>query len=206
MKPTAPVLPWWLAKFVAVVGGGGLFVVTFLDSSVLTFPFVTDALVIELSSQHPARMPYYVAMSAAGSLAGSIWLYLLAKKGGDAFYRRRAGRGALKARRWVERHAFWSVVIPALLPPPLPFKIFVLAEGVFQVPLSTFILAVLFGRGVRYLAEGLFGIEYGRRALTFLMAHGPAFAVGAVLAVGLLYLLTRLFFPDADENGNSPVM
>ena len=62
------------------MGGGGLFVVAFLDSSVLSFPFVTDALVFQLAFTNPARMPYYVAMAAIGSLAGCVWLYLLAKR------------------------------------------------------------------------------------------------------------------------------
>jgi membrane protein YqaA with SNARE-associated domain len=188
---------------IATMGGSGLFVVTFLDSSVLTFPFVTDALVIDLSSQHPGRMLYYVAMSAAGSLAGSIWLYLLAKKGGEAFYERRAGRGARKARQWVDRHAFWSVFIPSILPPPLPFKIFVLAEGVFQVPLRTFVVALLLGRTLRYFAEGVFGIKYGQRALIFLMTHGVAFAIGAISAMALLYILTRIFFRDVDSGSSA---
>lgn len=183
------------------MGGGGLFVVTFLDSFILSFPFVTDALVIELSSEHPARMPYYVAMSALGSLAGSFCLYLIAKKGGEAFYQRRAGRGARKVRQWVDRHAFWSVFIPSLFPPPLPFKIFVLAEGVFQVPIRTFAMGILLGRGLRYFAEGVFGIEYGQRALTFLVAHAPAIAIGAVVAIIMLYILARLFFRDADSGG-----
>jgi membrane protein YqaA with SNARE-associated domain len=205
VKPASrqPHLPAWLAKFVLTLGGAGLFIVTFLDSSILTFPFVSDALVIDLSSQRPARMPYYAAMSALGSLAGCIWIYLLARKGGEAFYHRRAGRGALKAKEWVDRHAFWSVFVPSILPPPLPFKVFVLAEGVFQVPLSTFILAILLGRGLRYFAEGLFGIEYGRRSLVFLMAHGRAFTVLAVATLVLLYVLTRLLFRDVDSGGSS---
>ena len=84
-------IPHWLAAIVATMGGGGLFVATFLDSSVLTLPFIADALVIDLSIQRPARMPYYCAMAALGSLAGCIWIYLLAKKGGEAFFLRRAG-------------------------------------------------------------------------------------------------------------------
>ncbi len=198
-QPSAPHLPGWLAKFIVGVGSGGLFVIAFLDSFILSFPFVTDALVIDLSSRHPARMPYYVVVAAAGSLAGSIWLYWIAKKGGEAFYQRHAGRGARKARQWVDRHAFWSVFIPSLLPPPLPFKIFVLAEGVFQVPLRTFILAILLGRGLRYFAEGLFGIKYGQRALGFLTAHGAAFAIGAVVAIIVLYVLARILFRDVDS-------
>jgi membrane protein YqaA with SNARE-associated domain len=198
MKPSR--LPLWLARLVAVMGGGGLFVVTFLDSSVLSFPFVADALVIELSSEKPARMPYYAAMAALGSLAGCVWLYLLAKKGGEAFFHRRAGGGAAKAKRWVERNAFLSVFVPAILPPPFPFKIFVLAEGVFQVPLRTFVIALLLGRGFRYLAEGIFGVKYGKQALVFLVTHGGAFAILAIVALAILYAASRLLFGDSPGN------
>ena len=155
-------LPQWLQKFVALMGGGGLFLVAFLDSSVLSFPFVTDLLVIRLSIERPfTRMPYYAAMAAMGSLAGCIWLYLLAKKGGEVYFHRHGGRAAVHAKRWVRDRAFLSVFIPSILPPPLPFKVFVLAEGVFQVPLKTFVLALLTGRGLRYLAEGILAVRYG---------------------------------------------
>jgi membrane protein YqaA with SNARE-associated domain len=184
-------LPVWLQNLVAVMGGGGLFVVAFFDSSVLSFPFITDALVMHLSFANPARMPYYAAMAAAGSLAGCIWLYLLAKKGGEAYFHRHAAGRAEKVRTWVEQHAFLSVFIPAILPPPLPFKIFVLAEGVFQVPLRTFILAILLGRGLRYLAEGILAVRYGDATLEFLKMHSAAVAFSAVTVLLLLFLVSR---------------
>ena len=81
------------------MGGGGLFLVAFFDSSVLSFPFVPDALVIELSIMRPARMPYYAAMAALGSLAGCIWIYLLAKKGGEVYFHRHAGAYGRKTRK-----------------------------------------------------------------------------------------------------------
>lgn len=197
MKPLK--LPLWLQRLVAVMGGGGLFVVTFLDSSVLSFPFVTDAFVIELSREHPARMPYYAAMAALGSLAGCIWLYLLAKKGGEAWFHRRAGKGSRRAKRWVERNAFLSVFVPAILPPPFPFKVFVLAEGVFQVRLRTFVIALLVGRGLRYIAEGIFGAKYGQQTLVFLIKHGMEFAVAAIVLLAMLYAASRLLFRDPPE-------
>ncbi|HKS68216.1 MAG TPA: VTT domain-containing protein [Candidatus Acidoferrales bacterium] len=200
--PKSPHLPAWLANFVATLGGGGLFLVTFLDSFVLSFPFVADALVIDLSAQHPARMPYYAAMAALGSLAGCIWLYLLARKGGEAYFHRRAGRGARKVRKWIDDHAFLSVFIPSILPPPFPFKIFILAEGVFQVPLRTFVLAILLGRGLRYFAEGLFALKYGRQSLVFLMAHGPAFAIATAACLVLLLIVTRLLLHESGEHTN----
>lgn len=189
-------LPGWLQKTVAVMGGGGLFVVAFLDSSVLSFPFVTDALVIELSLQRPARMPYYASMAALGSLLGCVWLYLLAKKGGEAYFHRHAGKGAGRARRWVENNAFLSVFVPAILPPPMPFKIFVLAEGVFQVPLRTFILALLVGRGLRYFAEGLFAVRYGAATFRLLVAYSREFALTVLAVLLLLYLAKRLLLRD----------
>jgi membrane protein YqaA with SNARE-associated domain len=184
-------LPSWLQNLVAVMGGGGLFVVAFFDSSVLSFPFFTDALVMHLSFANPSRMPYYAAMAAAGSLAGCIWLYLLAKKGGEAYFHRHAKGRAEKIREWVDDHAFLSVFVPAILPPPLPFKIFVLAEGVFQVPLRTFIVAILLGRGLRYLAEGILAVRYGDATLDFLKVHSAAVALSVAAVLLLVFLVSR---------------
>jgi membrane protein YqaA with SNARE-associated domain len=185
-------LPGWLVHLVATLGGVGLFAVAFLDSSVLSFPVVTDLLVIESSVQNHARMPYYAAMATLGSLAGCIWLYLIAKKGGEAFYRRRAGGWAERVRGWVGRNAFLSAFVPALLPPPLPFKAFVLAEGVFQVPMRTFVMALLLGRGLRYFAEGIFAVKYGDLATVYLLAHGRTIGLITVIVVVILYFIGRI--------------
>jgi len=187
-------LPHWLAKTVAALGGGGLFLVTFFDSSLLSFPLVADALVIEVSMHRPSRMPYYCAMAALGSLAGSIWLYLLAKKGGEAFFHKRAGKTAVHAKQWVQRNAFLSAFLPAILPPPVPFKPFILAEGVFQVPLRTFVLALLLGRGLRYFIEGILAVRYGDAVLLYLTAHTAGFALAVLILVLVLYGVSRLLF------------
>jgi membrane protein YqaA with SNARE-associated domain len=192
MKPRK--LPLWLQKFIIVMGGGGLFMVAFLDSSVLSFPFVADALVMELSIEKPARMPYYAAMAALGSLAGCIWLYLLAKKGGEVYFHRHAKGRAETIKEWVDSHAFLSVFIPAILPPPLPFKVFILAEGVFQVPLRTFVLSLLLGRGLRYFAEGILAVLYGDAVLQFLMVHSRSFALAVVGVLALLYVVIHFYF------------
>jgi len=185
-------LPPWLEKLVAALGGSGLFLVTFLDSSVLSFPLVADALVIEVSMHKPTRMPYYCAMAALGSLAGCIWLYLLAKKGGEAFFHRRAGKTALQVKRWVESNAFLSVFLPAILPPPVPFKPFILAEGVFQVPLRTFVLGLLLGRGLRYFMEGILAVRYGEAVLLYLMTHKVVMGLAALAITLAAYSLSRL--------------
>ncbi|MFY9753732.1 MAG: VTT domain-containing protein [Candidatus Acidiferrales bacterium] len=190
-------IPGWLEHLVGSLGGGGLFVVAFLDSSVLSFPFITDALVIQLSMTHPGRMPYYAAMSALGSLGGCIWLYLLARAGGEAYFHRHARSKAAKIKRWVDRNGFFSAFVPAILPPPFPFKIFVLAEGVFQVPIRTFATAILLGRGLRYFAEGILAVRYGNRVLVFLTAHGAAFALLVVAVLVLLYVTGRVLLHES---------
>jgi membrane protein YqaA with SNARE-associated domain len=188
-------LPHWLQHLVATLGGVGLFTVAFLDSSVLSFPVVTDLLVIRQSMQNPSRMPYYAFMATAGSLLGCVWLYLIAKKGGEEFSHRHAKGRAVQIRDWVDRNGFLSAFVPALLPPPLPFKAFVLAEGVFQVPLRTFVTALALGRGLRYLIEGILAVRYGEAAITFLMTHGRIAALGIVAGFLVFYFLIRHFMP-----------
>src|SRR5271154_7582065 len=90
----------WLQGLVFAFGGGGLFVVTFLDSSVLSFPFFPDAVLIQLCVANPARMPYYAFMAAFGSLAGCVVLYALAKKGGEAFFHKHARGKAETIKHW----------------------------------------------------------------------------------------------------------
>ena len=185
-------MPHWLAVVVASMGGVGLFAATFLDSSVLTLPFIADALVIDLSLHRPSRMPYYCTMAALGSLAGCIWIYLLAKKGGEAYFHRHPGTHRVKG--WVEHNAFLSVFLPGILPPPFPFKVFVLAEGIFQVPLKTFVLALLCGRALRYFLEGILAVRYGDTVLLYLVAHKIEFVVTVTVGLPLLYILSRILF------------
>ncbi|HEV2491034.1 MAG TPA: VTT domain-containing protein [Candidatus Acidoferrales bacterium] len=198
----APKLPGWLARAIASFGGAGLLVVAFLDSSVLSFPFVTDLLVIEFSIHRGAFMLFYAAMATLGSLAGCIWLYLLGKKGGEAYYRRREHQSPGKIRLWVSDHAFLSVFVPALFPPPIPYKAFVIAEGVFQIPLRTFILGVLAGRGLRFLVEGLLAVRYGAATETFLFAH-KVLLVSIPVALSIVALVVSHYLFRAARNSAS---
>ena len=100
----------------------------------------------------------------------------------------------------MDRNAFLSVFIPAILPPPLPFKVFVVAEGVFQVPLKTFVLALLSGRGLRYFAEGILAVRYGEATLQFLLTHSRTVALSTVAVLLLLYVATRLVFRTAPDS------
>ncbi len=187
-------LPNWLKAVVASTGGPGLFLIAFLDSSVLTFPVINDLLLIDLSIQHPARMPYYAAMATLGSLTGCLLLYTIARKGGEAMFHKHAGPRAQHIHDWINRNGFVSILVTALLPPPNPFKVFVVAAGALEMPLRPFVLGLLFARGLRFFGEGFLAVRYGDQASQFLLTHKLEVA-GITLGVVLcLYVASRIAF------------
>ncbi len=156
----------WKVKIVAfatTLGGPGLLLISFLDSSVLTFPIINDLLLIDLSIQQPARMPLYAFLAALGSVAGCVVLYFIAKKGGEAFFHRKAGARATTIRTWVEKNGFGGMLIAALLPPPTPFKVFVFGAGVFEVPLLSFTTAIALARCIRYFGIAIWPCDTEKR-------------------------------------------
>lgn len=177
----------WVQGFAVSLGGPGLFLIAFLDSSFLSFPEVCDLLVVLLTVQHKARMPFYALMCTLGSAAGCLALYSVGRRGGEAFLKRRFKAGNVeRAMELFRRHGLLAVIVPSLLPPPMPFKIFVLAAGVARVRLIDFMFAVLIGRGLRYFGEGLLAVWYGEQAIAFLRdnARMAGFALAIVIAVG----------------------
>ena len=177
----------WVQSFALSLGGPGLFVIAFLDSSFLSFPEVNDLLIIWLTTQHKERMVYYALMTTLGSISGCLALYLLARKGGETFLRKRfSERHVERAMEQFRRYGLLAILIPSILPPPTPFKIFVLAAGVARVRPFDFIVAIAIGRGLRYFGEGLLAVYYGERAAGFLHenARTVAFVVAAVCLVG----------------------
>ena len=180
-----------IVLFAGTLGAPGLFLISFLDSSVLTFPVINDLLLIELSIQHPARMTLYALMAASGSVLGCILLYFIARKGGEAFFHKKAGDRALTIRRWVEENGFGGMLIAALLPPPTPFKVFVFAAGVFEVPLWSFTSAIALARLIRYFGVGYLAVKYGKDALPMLERNKLTAAVGLAAFAVLSYLASR---------------
>lgn len=189
-------LPHWLQAIVASAGGLGLFLIAFLDSSVLTFPVINDLLLIDLTIRNPARMPYYAAMTTLGSVGGCLLLYYLARKGGEAMFHKHAGPRAPHIHAWINRNGFLSILVTALLPPPTPFKVFVIAAGALEMPVRTFVMGLLAARAIRFFGEGFLAIRYGTQATQFLLTHKLEVA-GITLGVVLgLYLLARVALPS----------
>ena len=196
-------LSGWKQKivlFAGTLGAPGLFLISFLDSSILTFPVINDLLLIELSMEHPARMPLYASMAMIGSVLGCVLLYFLARKGGEAVYHKRAGHRGQVIRHWVETNGFGGMLLAALLPPPTPFKFFVLAAGVFEVPLWSYTSAIALARTIRYFAIGYLAIRYGNNALPFLAQHKWQVAITVIIFVAVSYLLSQLILRERAHN------
>jgi len=182
----------WLKLLLPTLGGVGLLLSAFIDCSFVPLPLVTDLLLMELSSRHPMRMPYYAAMAAFGSLAGCIWIYWLARKGGQAYYRRSQGHPPGRIRKYIQEYPLASVFLPAVAPFPVPFKPFVIAQGVFQVPFVTFVTGTLLGRGSLFFVEAFLGARYGAAAKQFLVDQKWASISLAAGLVLVFFLVRRL--------------
>jgi membrane protein YqaA with SNARE-associated domain len=181
-----------IIAFASGLGAPGLLLISFLDSSFLTFPVINDLILIELSYRQPSRMPLYASMATLGSVVGCVILFLIARGMEEAVFHKRAGRYGLAIRLWVERNGFVGILVAALLPPPTPFKFFVLAAGIFEVRLASFALAVSLARIFRYFGVGYLAIRYGHDALPYLAQHKLQVGVAAALLVAMSYVLSKV--------------
>jgi membrane protein YqaA with SNARE-associated domain len=167
-----------------MMGAPGIFLVTLLDSSFLSLPQIADILIVYMVTHDKTSVLLYVGSATLGSLAGCLIMYSIARKGGEALVRKRFTTGTVdRAMAAYRRHGIMVVLIPALLPPPAPFKMFVLLAGVAGIAAHRFAAAILLGRGVRYAALGLLAVKYGDSALAYMAEHG-AFVL--MTAVGVL--------------------
>jgi membrane protein YqaA with SNARE-associated domain len=185
----------WLQGIAVTIGGPGLFIIAFLDSSFLSLPEINDLLVVSAVMEHPYRLVYYAAMATAGSLAGCLALYAVGRRGGEALLRSRFREGRLASSMGLfQRYGVLAILVPSLLPPPAPFKIFILLAGVSRVPVWKFSTALVIGRGARFLAIGVLAARYGPQTIEFLHEHQRTVGyvlVGLILAGAAGWLLVR---------------
>lgn len=191
-------MPWlnklagWMEGVLLPWGAWGLGLAAVLDSSFVPIPSGVDLWMMTLSARSPAQAPLYVVVATVGSLMGASVFYFAVRKGEEAFLSKRVSVERIhEARQRIERYGSWAIVIAALLPPPAPFKLFVLSAGFFRFPWIRFALALLLGRTIRYSLEAFLAVRYGRQAWLMLLQAGPwAFAVAALVGM-LLILLVR---------------
>jgi len=179
-----------LGHFLALYGGG-LFVLSFLDSSFIPFPGLNDLALIVLASQHPARAPYYAFLSTVGSLVGCYLMYGIARGGGRLAARWTGSNNRGRARLWLERNDFVAMLVMCLLPPPAPLKVFVFAAGALRMNLVRFGAALLVGRSLRFAVEAWLGARYGAEAEAYLRKNLTWASLVAILLVIALTLFSR---------------
>lgn len=177
-----------------VLGIWGVFVIAFADSALLGMP--VDFIVATYVYQDRKRMLLYVAMASLGSALGSIPLYLIGYAGGEKVLRKRISEERfLKIHRSFERNEFWALMFPGMLPPPMPFKIFVLGAAVFEMKFRDFLFAIFAGRFVRFLVLSLLVLWFGPEIISH---FGGVFKQhwmllsGAILELALILWLMLL--------------
>jgi membrane protein YqaA with SNARE-associated domain len=169
-----------------------MIVIGALDSSLLSLPEINDYLVVGRCFKQPSAAFYFPLFAALGSVIGCLALYTIMRRGGQALLRRRFSRENIeRAERAYARYGFLAIAIPALLPPPMPFKIFVATAGTLEYPRWKFVVTVMIARSFRYYVEGILAVYYGRRVLTFLRDNGIAI-ISVGTALGLVALLIYL--------------
>jgi membrane protein YqaA with SNARE-associated domain len=198
-------MPSWLVKIgeylrsiATSLDGPGLLIVALFDSSFLSIPEGNDLLIVILSAGNTwERMAYYVGMTTAGSIAGCLLLYTVGRKGGSPMLHRRfSEKNVQRAERLFERFGMLTVVIPSILPPPCPFKIFVLSAGVFRLKLIEFIAAIAIGRTIRYSMWGILAVLYGESVKSYMQHNLPkvGIALFAVLILALALLVATYVY------------
>ena len=176
---------WFQQILVPTLGLPGVFLVAFWDSSFISIPEVNDIIVITAAARHPETAWAYVLVASLGSLAGCWVLWALGRRGGEAFLVQRFGAERVeKTRAAFRRWDVLALALPAILPPPMPFKIFVLSAGVFDFPLKRFALSIFLARAFRYTVWAVAGAVYGDAALNVLRRSDLWFSqnVAAVVA------------------------
>src|SRR5204862_5702744 len=142
------------------LGIWGVFAAAALDGAAFGLP--VDVVVGIYVAQNHARWLLFVLMAAAWSALGSLVVYGIGYAGGEELLRKRLSAGRFeKMHDAFDKHPFWSLMFPAMLPPPTPFKVFALAAAVAEMSIGHFLLAIFLGRSVRFLILGILVLKFG---------------------------------------------
>ncbi len=194
-------IDWFKNLKATLIGFGafGIFLIALMDAAFIPMPGGPDIVVITLSIATPSLMPLYVLAAMAGSTTGSLILYFIALKGGQAALRKFSAEKRAKVQKALDKYDIWAMLVAAVMPPPFPFKLFVLSAGAFRMKLWRFVLAMILGRGFRFVLEGLLAVRYGEQATEILKQHSIKIGLGIAAAI-LLAFLVKLLLSRRQEN------
>jgi len=183
----------WILHLLAPLGVWGVFAIAFADSALLGMP--VDAVVAFYVYQNHRRFLFYVVMASLGSALGSVPLYIIGYLGGEKVLRKRISEARFQSiHHSFEQHEFWALMFPGMLPPPTPFKIFVLGAAVFEMRFRDFLAAVFAGRFVRFLVLSLLTLWFGQQIVGIIgaLVRRHVWLLVAAMAGGvLIWLLMR---------------
>ena len=178
--------------FLIPFGALGLFTIALLDSALIPLPGGPDAVMILLSTQNPAWMPLYALGATAGSVFGCIILYYISRRAGRSALEKFPPAKRARVKELVDRYDVLSVLVASVLPPPFPFKLFVITAGVFRLSLMRFAIAVAVGRAFRFLLEGFLAVKYGERAKDLLAENYPTVGIGIAVFIVVIFVVRGL--------------
>ena len=188
------IIDWFKNLKAALIGFGalGIFLIALMDAAFIPMPGGPDVVVISLSIYKPALMPLYVFAAMAGSTIGSLLLYFVGLRGGEAVLRKFSAEKRAKVQRALDQYDIWAMLVAAVMPPPFPFKVFVLSAGAFKMKLWRFVLAMILGRGFRFILEGVLAVRYGEQATEILKQNGTKIGLGIAAAIIIICLVKIL--------------
>ncbi len=174
------------------LGALGILAIGFIDAASIPLPGGPDVVVMALSHANHSMMPLYVLAAVVGSTAGSLVLYFAARKGGEAVLRKFSPEKRARVEDLLDRYDILAMLLASVLPPPFPFKLFVLSAGAFKMQLWRFVAALVAGRGFRFLLEGWLAVKYGEQAADIFKHHYPKIGLGVAAAIIVIYLFNNL--------------
>jgi len=187
-------LGYFIVHVPIYVAGPAMILIGALDSSLLSLPEVNDYLVVARCYTHPRAVFFFPFFAAIGSVLGCLLLYTILRRGGQAvLHRRFRVEHVQRVERAYARFGILALAVPALMPPPMPFKIFVATAGALQFPRRRFLLTIFVARSLRYYTEGTLAVFYGERVVRFLKDNGIiiiSVVTGICLIALAIYLLS----------------
>ncbi len=202
----------WLELFIIsvpmYVAAPSMVLIGALDSSLLSLPEINDYLVVMRIAKQPSAVFYFPLFAALGSVIGCMFLYSLVRRGGQAFMRRRfRAENIERVERAYARWGFLALAVPALLPPPMPFKIFVATAGALEYPRWRFMLTIMIARSLRYYIEGTLAVFYGESVLSWIKENGAlllAIVAAVAVVVIIVYLIKNRKRPGIEKGEDAP--
>lgn len=195
-------MKWFLRKitngltavttYLGAAGALGLFAIAFIDSALIPLPGVTDAVFMMLAAENPERLPLYMLAGIAGSTGGCVLLYYISRKAGSRALDKFSPAKRNRVEKWLERYDVMSVLVAAILPPPFPFKLFVIMSGVFRLNVVHFAIAVAIGRTFRFGLEAWLAIRYGDQAKAILELYYPYIGLGVAAIIIVFFVVKNL--------------